>query len=586
MPEMRVCPACGHSAEARAAFCPACGTRFAADAEQPAETEPVRLGGPPPDPPTQEIEEPPPTVEVERRLVEVEPTPAAPQALAPFPPHRAEEASPPAAPPAPPGRIVPWATVASVLGVVAGIGATAFVAASVRYRRVPFPIAAWAFAGVPIAYAIVRGLRDRKAGGRGRPIFGGALAILVLAATTVFVLRSCEPQLGPRADLAGCDFSELDLSGRDLNGTDLTGAKLAGADLSDANLTNAKLAGADLNGASLENANLAGASLDDVDLRETILDGALLERAHMAKVNLSGIRPGTLRFREADLTGADLTGTTLDEADLHGAVLDEANLKGTTLSSADLSQASLKGAKLEGTTLAGADLEGADLSRAQIVGADLSAARLNGADLTDATLTRLSLKGAILIGVTGLPDATLAGALQIGAPALGGMLSAQEIRLEERDAIVTSLSHACSGRGPVPQAAPYGGGGLHPIVIATADGKPSLDFAEDALGLHWEPMAVRFGQLVACVGDDRPASIQVCRYSFSGGRPAPPITRYEHRRKIRVVEARTGKVILERTVVGTEPDACPLFTNQSNTRIDGDTVTFADLEPILAKLVK
>ena len=73
----------------------------------------------------------------------------------------------------------------------------------------------------------------------------------------------------------------------------------------------------------------------------------------------------------ADLSRADLFGSSLSGADLLGADLSRAYLSGADLSRSDLSRAYLSGAYLSG-----ADLSGAYLSRAYLSGANLSGADL------------------------------------------------------------------------------------------------------------------------------------------------------------------------------------------------------------------
>ncbi|HEV2582628.1 MAG TPA: pentapeptide repeat-containing protein, partial [Ktedonobacteraceae bacterium] len=101
---------------------------------------------------------------------------------------------------------------------------------------------------------------------------------------------------------------------------------------------------------------------------------------------------------DADLSGANLTGTDLSEAVLNRSRLIGANLSAATLRDADLQDATLRGANLSGanlqganlryTVLADADLSGADLTGCAIYGVSAWNTRLHGAiqarlDLTD-----------------------------------------------------------------------------------------------------------------------------------------------------------------------------------------------------------
>jgi hypothetical protein len=75
--------------------------------------------------------------------------------------------------------------------------------------------------------------------------------------------------LGPRANLSGCD-----LHGMDLRGMDFTRSNLSNANLSDANLSGAIFYNANLRGTNLSNADLTGAYLNGADLSRANLNGA------------------------------------------------------------------------------------------------------------------------------------------------------------------------------------------------------------------------------------------------------------------------------------------------------------------------
>jgi uncharacterized protein YjbI with pentapeptide repeats len=138
-----------------------------------------------------------------------------------------------------------------------------------------------------------------------------------------------------------------------------------------------------------------------------------VEKWNLWKKEHFEIRPD---FREANLTGADLSGANLTGANLHWADLSRANLTGTILSRADLSRAVLVGADLKG-----ADLSEANLSEADLIEADLSEATLIGVDLTEAHLGGVNLSKANLSGAklvkTDLSNATLTGCKIFGVSA-------------------------------------------------------------------------------------------------------------------------------------------------------------------------
>jgi uncharacterized protein YjbI with pentapeptide repeats len=126
--------------------------------------------------------------------------------------------------------------------------------------------------------------------------------------------------------------------------------------------------------------------------------------------------------QQADLRKADLRKADFMQANLRNAVLREANLEEANLLGADLTKVSLRDANLQeanalGAILEKADLRGANLNEAQLWTANLQNAtlseatltrvRLGGARLQGADLTKVNLKGADLIDVKGLSEATL-----------------------------------------------------------------------------------------------------------------------------------------------------------------------------------
>lgn len=108
--------------------------------------------------------------------------------------------------------------------------------------------------------------------------------------------------------------------------------------------------------------------------------------------------PGRAIFCNADLTGADLSGTNLTYADLSGANLTGTNLTGAFLSDADLTQAILIGANLTGATLLNANLAWAEMFRTNLTDADLTSANLVSANLFQTILVDAKFSSARLSG--------------------------------------------------------------------------------------------------------------------------------------------------------------------------------------------
>ena len=155
----------------------------------------------------------------------------------------------------------------------------------------------------------------------------------------------------------------------------------------------------DLEGLASPQSDLAGLRLD----RCFTLPGEAL---------LARLLPRAFSPRSVTLTGADLTGSRLNDARMPGARLESAKLSGANLSGADLHGAHLSGADLRHAQLFRTDLRGADLSDADLSGADLSQARLEGARLVRSRLAGARLVAAQLQGAVvqhaDLADANLA----------------------------------------------------------------------------------------------------------------------------------------------------------------------------------
>lgn len=419
------------------------------------------------------------------------------------------------------------------------------------------------------------------------------------------------------ADLRGCDFTGRNLAGRDLSNTNLAGVALSGADLAGADLEGATLAGANLSGANLSDARLARA-----DLSKASLAHATLARAQLGKATLNGADLSSAGLQNADLTDASAENATLTEAVATDATLDGIVLAGAVMSRADLSTTSMQGAALDGATLDGAILRGADLTIATLDGANLSGAdltgatlagaalkvarltsaklddadatnaaldgaildhtslakaTLTGATLTGARLTAVTLDGAQLTGITGLTDAMLSSGLGVAQNELGRTLAVRKLVLETPDALQLALRPACSGKS-VPGAGTSGAGAsFHPMVVFGA---------QTPAGQSWMPPALRFAELVACVDSSTSRSIQSCEYSIIGsGEAALPIDRMQYSRHFRVINPATGAVVLDQTLQGSAPEACPTTAPASQREVSGSSPSDGDVTTVLARLV-
>jgi uncharacterized protein YjbI with pentapeptide repeats len=477
-----------------------------------------------------------------------------------------------------------WPAIRTVVLGLEALGAAAFAVLAYLDGRYDYLWAALAFGALPIVYGVaaaIRGVgRSRTAG----VVVAGALAA-ILGFSAFTVVTDCGNRLEPGADLSGCDFTDLDLAGLNLTGADLSEATLSGTNLRHANLRDAKLNGANLGGADLADVVFDGADLTNADLRAADLDGSTFSGAVFAGTNLNGLDLDGRDLSGLNLAGADLGSASLANANLQDANLQNAKMANAALDRAQLGGANLAGARLRGVLAQGADLVGADLTGANLEAADLGGATLNEATLTDVNLTGANLDGASLIRTEGLSDAQLADALGVGLEGLGPELSQRAIRLQARADILKVLGPACRGQA-VADAAEVAPGGRRLLVLGGASGGASPLSAKPA-ELKWEPMAARFGQLVACVDQEEAITVEVCQYFVTGsGAPGPPTRRLRYERRVRVVEARTGTVLSDRTHQGSYPGSCPFtkttFGFGGEDTIEGSHIGFDAFKPQLA----
>jgi len=99
------------------------------------------------------------------------------------------------------------------------------------------------------------------------------------------------------------------------------------------------------------------------------------------------------RLDEADLTGANLSGTHMQLANMYKATLKNADLSYSHLHAVNLVGANLQGANLEGVNFLDANLEGANLQGAKIGRVIWTAANLSGTIWIDGRVCAAGSKG-------------------------------------------------------------------------------------------------------------------------------------------------------------------------------------------------
>lgn len=225
------------------------------------------------------------------------------------------------------------------------------------------------------------------------------------------------------------------------------------------------------------------------------------------------------------------------------------------------------GASLKYCNLREQDLRGVDLH-----GADLSYTNLQGSDLTGANLTGVSLDNANLEEVIGLTDNNLAQILGVSEDNLPVALSRKRIRLESVGSILTALKDVCM-RKPVTRVGIYTPDiHFHPVVILS-QGKKYISTPDE-----WQPMALRFTELVVCIDDEFEEFLTTCNYV--GGSPAKL---YGYYTNASLVIAGTGEEIARTKITGRSD--CPKTLPKRQTQAHGEQVRFDDMKGWLERFV-
>ena len=252
------------------------------------------------------------------------------------------------------------------------------------------------------------------------------------------------------------DFTLARLADADLNSADLRGAKLILAELSGAGLDFADLTGADLRGAILQDMlsnftrfhettvdsttifdrrTLAiwlivtgignNRTFDDVDLTFADLSGGNLSNSSLAGLDLSGVD-----FRNANLSGANLTNTILRLIDLRGTMIDDATnitnkwrviwdvvnnpRAGRSHIGADFTLAFWDGTMFERGNISSANFNLGFMSNVNFEGATAVSARFTGVDCIGGNFKNADLRNASFANAT-LENVTFLGANITGA---------------------------------------------------------------------------------------------------------------------------------------------------------------------------
>lgn len=141
--------------------------------------------------------------------------------------------------------------------------------------------------------------------------------------------------------------------------------------------------------------------------------------------------------------------------------------------------------------------------------------------------------------------------------------------------IVLAAEQACVGKG-IEEAATYVGTGPHPVVVCGHWTYGDTNRFPES----WWPESINDLELVACLGEEQEELIETCTYTNG-----PPLRRYQYKREIRLVEAKTGNIIASYILKGSVPDKCPSATTKKDVERHGSDVGFNEVRNWLIDFV-
>ncbi len=124
----------------------------------------------------------------------------------------------------------------------------------------------------------------------------------------------------------------------------------------------------------------------------------------------------------------------------------------------------------------------------------------------------------------------------------------------------------------------YSGTAPHPLVILRENGDRHPWDGE--LSQSWFPASATETQLVACVGEPKEVSVEICQYD------GPDITRYRYQTRVQLFEARSAELVVDQTFMGSMPRECGSSEDYDLTEIYGNEVTYDEVEAWLQQYVE
>ncbi len=156
-------------------------------------------------------------------------------------------------------------------------------------------------------------------------------------------------------------------------------------------LRNADLTGCNMSGLTLDGRSFADADLSGANLANTTITNSNFTNADLTGANLNGADISDGTATGANFTNANATGATFTNFEFTNTDLTNATFTNATFTNSSLGGSTLIDAKLNGLTLVNSDLNTVNATRATFVGAQLTGAAMADATFTSANFTNAKL---------------------------------------------------------------------------------------------------------------------------------------------------------------------------------------------------
>jgi hypothetical protein len=139
--------------------------------------------------------------------------------------------------------------------------------------------------------------------------------------------------------------------------------------------------------------------------------------------------------------------------------------------------------------------------------------------------------------------------------------------------IVDVASSVCEGEG-IEEAAEYSGSGPHLVVVG------NMYEWTNRLPETWLPESTNELELVACLDEEQEELIQTCQYGMGSS-----WRRFQYKRRIRLLEAKTGEIVAADILMGGVPPQCPSSIISGDNQKYGSHVGYYPLQNWLSDFI-